>query len=171
MAAHTGVAVTHIHIYIYIYIVYYIWFCDNVAWNCPWSSATGQLKHSYYKRSFQDIVFHSVHTIFPVKNTIIYTLCPRKSVQNTSFGSVFNILASGIQKPFKVSLVAVFFHFWSFFHCRKPAKMTQTSISMHSEAQTSENRRKNTKTPAGFGLGWKIAVSVRNRFWAAPPSS
>ena len=46
--------------------------------------------------------------------------------------------------------------------------MTQNSISMRSEAQTPKNRRKNTKTPAGFGLGAKIAVSVRNRFCPLP---
>ena len=46
--------------------------------------------------------------------------------------------------------------------------MTQNSISMRSEAQTSKNRQKSTKTPAGFGLGWKIAVSVRSRFCPPP---
>ena len=39
---------------------------------------------------------------------------------------------SGIQKPFKISLFTVFFHFCPFFHCRKPTKMTQNSISIPS---------------------------------------
>ena len=46
--------------------------------------------------------------------------------------------------------------------------MTQNSISMHSEIQTSKNRPKITQTPPGFGLGAKIAVSVRNRFCSPP---
>ena len=39
---------------------------------------------------------------------------------------------SGIQKPFKISLFTVFFHFCPFFPCRKPTKMTQNSVSMAS---------------------------------------
>ena len=48
--------------------------------------------------------------------------------------------------------------------------MTQNSISMRSEVQTSKNRRKITKTPPASGLGAKIAVSVRNRFWPPAPA-
>ena len=94
VAAHTAGLfwiVTHIYIHTHIYIYGFV---TMFSWNCPWSSAAGQLKHRYYKKSFQDIVFHSVYTIFPVKNTVIYTLCPQKSIQNTSFCSVFNTLAS-----------------------------------------------------------------------------
>ena len=36
----------------------------------PCSNAAGQLKH-IYKKSFQNIVFHNVFTIFPVKNMVI----------------------------------------------------------------------------------------------------
>ena len=39
---------------------------------------------------------------------------------------------SGIQKPFKISLFTVFFHFCPFFPCRKPTKMTQNSVSIPS---------------------------------------
>ena len=95
----------YISIYMYIPISLYIFICISIyiyiygfvtmlPWNCPWSSAAGQLKHRYYKKSFQDIACHSVYTIFPVKNTVICTLCPQESIQNTSFCSVFNTLAS-----------------------------------------------------------------------------
>ena len=47
-----------------------------------------------YKKSFQNIVFHSVCTMFPSKNTVIYTFLAIKSVQTNSFCSVFNDLAS-----------------------------------------------------------------------------
>ena len=46
--------------------------------------------------------------------------------------------------------------------------MTENSISMRFEVQTSKNRRKIAKTPPGVGLGAKSAVSVRNRF--GPPA-
>ena len=39
---------------------------------------------------------------------------------------------SGIQKPFKISLFTVLFHFCPFFPCRKPTKMTQNSVSIPS---------------------------------------
>ena len=59
------------------------------------SNAAGQLKH-IYKKSFHHIVFHSVFTMFPVNNTVIhtYTFFAIKSVQNISYCSVFNALAS-----------------------------------------------------------------------------
>ena len=162
-----------------------------------------------YKKSFNNIVFFSVFTMFSVKNTVIYTFFGIKSVQNTGSCSVFNALASkklsiplspqtlentaiytvffnfsmplansnytnnpskpfffqcfynvfrqkhrnlhvfrhkvgpkqwflqcfqcsGIQKPFKISLFTVFFHFCPFFHCWKPTKMMQNSISIPS---------------------------------------
>ena len=62
---------------------------------------------------------------------------------------------SGIQKPFKISIFTVFFHFCPSFPCRKPTKMTQNSVSMASSAQTHKNRRKNAQTPPIRGLGAK----------------
>ena len=53
----------------------------------------GQLKH-IYKKSFKQIVFYSVFTMFSVENTVIYTFFGIKSVQNTGFCSVFNAQAS-----------------------------------------------------------------------------
>ena len=47
-------------------------------------------------------------------------------------------------------------------------KMNQNSISISCSAQTPKNRRKNMTTRPGFGLGVKIMVSVRNRFWPPP---
>ena len=88
---HTHKTHTHTHTYIYIYI--HMRFCDNVFLFFSWSSAASQLKHRY-KKSFQNIVFHTLFTMFPVKNTVIYTFFAIKSVQNTSFCCVFNGLAS-----------------------------------------------------------------------------
>ena len=59
----------------------------------PCANAAGQLKH-IYKKSFKNIVFFSVFTMFSVKNTVIYMFFGIKSVQNTGFCSVFNALAS-----------------------------------------------------------------------------
>ena len=85
----------------------------------PCSNAAGQLKHKY-KKSFQNIVFHSVFTMLPVKNTVIHMFLALKSVQNTSFQCT--------DINFFSMYYFMFFHFWLFFHCQKPAKMTQHSI-------------------------------------------
>ena len=69
---------------------------------------------------------------------------------------------SGIQKPFKILLFTVFFHLCPFFHCRKPTKMTQNSISIPSYAQTPKIVEKTRKHH-------QYQVSVRNRF-CPPPS-
>ena len=77
----------------------------------PCSTAAGQLKHRC-KKSFQNNIFHSGFTMFPVKNTAIYAFFAIKSVQNTRFCMFFHgFPCSGIQKPFKASLVAMFFSF------------------------------------------------------------
>ena len=91
--------------------------------------------------------------MFPVKHTVIYTFFAITSVQNTCFCSVFNALAS--KNPAKSCYVQCFFHFWTFFHCRKATKMTQNSISIPSCAQTPKNPRKTSKTPPYSGLGAK----------------
>ena len=49
------------------------------------------------------------------------------------------------------------------------SESTQNFISIPSEAQTPKDRQRKWKTPPASGLGAKIAVSVRNRFW--PPFS
>ena len=59
----------------------------------PSSHAAGHLKH-IYKKSIQHIVFHSVIAMFPSKNTVAYMFLAIKSVQNSSFCSVFNATAS-----------------------------------------------------------------------------
>ena len=46
--------------------------------------------------------------------------------------------------------------------------MTQNSISMRSEVQTSKNRRKITKTPPVFGLGAKISSRCEIVFGPPP---
>ena len=61
------------------------------SWHFPWSSAACQLKHRY-KKSFQNNVFRSVYTIFPVKNTVIYTFCRHKSQSKTLVFAVFSML-------------------------------------------------------------------------------
>ena len=68
--------------------------------------------------------FFSVFTCFSVKNTVI--VFRHKVGPKHWFLRCFQ--CSGIQKPFKISLVTVFFHLCPFFHCRKPIKMTQNSI-------------------------------------------
>ena len=84
----------------------------------------GQPKHRC-KKPFQNIVSHNVFTMFPFKNRMIYMFFAIKSVQNRSFQ------CSDIQKPFNISLLTTFFHFWMFLHCRQPAKMTQTCIKIY----------------------------------------
>ena len=67
--------------------------------------------------------------IFSVKNAVIYTFFGLKSVQNTGFCSVFNALAS--KNHSKYRYLQCFF-LCPFFHCRKPTKITQNSISIPS---------------------------------------
>ena len=92
--------------------------------------ANSNIYNHIYKKSFKNIVLYSVFTMFSVKNAVIDTFFGIKSVQNTVFFQCFQ--CSGIQKPFNISLFTVFFHFCPFFHCRKPTKMTQNSISIPS---------------------------------------
>ena len=85
----------------------------------------------YTKNHSKTLFFYSAFTMFSVENTVIYAFFGIKSVQNGPnhwFLQCFQ--CSGIQKPFKISLFTVFFHFCPFFHCRKPTKMTQNSISI-----------------------------------------
>ena len=72
---------------------------------CP--NAGGQVKH-VYKKSFQNFVFHSAFTLFPVKNMVIntYTFFARKSVQDTAF-AVFSML--WLSKPFQNIDIYIFF--------------------------------------------------------------
>ena len=123
----------------------------------PCSNAAGQLKHTN-KKSFQNIVFHSVFAILPVKNTVIYTFLAIKSVQDTSFCNVLSALAPKNLSEYRY--LQCFFTSRRFLHCRKPTKMTKNSMSIPSSAQTPKNRWKMTKTP-NSGLG---------RFCPPPPS-
>ena len=148
----------------------------------PCANAGSQLQH-IYKKSFQNIVFDSVFPMFPVKQTVIYTFFATKAVNpsktllltvfcnvsSQAYGNLhvfcYNVSpkhlflqcfqCSGIQKPCKILLCTMFFHFWPFFHCRKATKMTQNSISIPSCAQTPKNPRKMSKTPPYSGLGAK----------------
>ena len=54
----------------------------------PCSNTAGQLK-PVYKKYFQNIIFPNIHTIFLVKNMIIYIFFAIKLVQNTSFCNIF----------------------------------------------------------------------------------
>ena len=121
----------------------------RASWNQEASVSVGGMS----SQSFQNIAFDSVFVMFPVKHTVIYTFFAITSVQNTCFCSVFNALAS--KNPAKSCYVQCFFHFWTFFHCRKGTKMTQNSISIPSCAQTPKNPRKMSKTPPYSGLGAK----------------
>ena len=95
----------------------------------PCSTAAGQLKHICTK-SFKNIVFYRVFTMFSVKNIVIYTFFGMKSVKNSVFCSAFNVLAS--KNSSKYRYLQCFFHVCPFFHCRKPTKMAQNSISIPS---------------------------------------
>ena len=95
----------------------------------PCANAAGQLKH-IYKKSFKNIVFFSVFLHFfrqKRRNLHVFRL---KVGPKHWFLQCFQ--CSGIQKPFKISLFTVFFHFCPFFPCRKPTKMTQNSVSIPS---------------------------------------
>ena len=104
----------------------------------PCSNAGSQLQH-IYKKSFQNIVFDSVFPMFPVKQTVIYTVfCHKgsKSFQNIAFDSVFVMLpvkhtaiytffaitsvqntcfCSVFEKPCKILLCTMFFSFLAVF--------------------------------------------------------
>ena len=101
-------------------------FFNFSMFQCLWQTQT----YIVYKKSFQNIVFHTVFPMFPVKNTLIYRFFAIKSVQNTSFCSVFNALASKTLSKYRYR--HCFFTFRRFFHCRKATKMTQNSISIPS---------------------------------------
>ena len=140
----------------------------------PCSNAGSQVQH-IYKKSLQNIVFDSVFPMFPGKQTVIYTFFAIKAVNpsktllvtcfcnvsSQAYGNLYVFCysvspkhlflqcfqCSGIQKPCKILLCTMFFHFRPFFHCRKATKMTQNSISIPSCAQTPKNLRKKSKTP------------------------
>ena len=98
----------------------------------PCANAAGQLKH-IYKRSFKNtvVVFFSqcLYNVFRQKHCNLHVFRHKVGPKHW-FLQCFQ--CSGIQKPFKLSLFTVFFHVWPFFHCRKPTKMTQNSISIPS---------------------------------------
>ena len=83
-----------------------------------------------YTKNHSNTLFFQCFYIFSVENTVIYTFFGLKSVQNTGFGSVFNALAS--KNHSKYRYLQCFFICVRFFHCRKPTKMTQNSISIPS---------------------------------------
>ena len=89
----------------------------------------GQLKH-IYKKSFKKHCFlQCVYNVFRQKHRNLHVFQHKVGPRHW-FVQCFQ--CSGIQKPFKTSLFTIFFHFCPFFHCRKPTKMTQKSISMPS---------------------------------------
>ena len=95
----------------------------------PCANAAGQLKY-IYKKSFKNIVFFCFFLNFfrqKRRNLHVFRL---KVGPKHWFLQCFQ--CSGIQKPFKISLFAVFFHFCPLFPCRKPTKMTQNSVSIPS---------------------------------------
>ena len=96
----------------------------------PCANAAGQLKH-IYKKSFKNIVFFSqcFYSFFRQKHHSLHVFRLKVGPKQW-FLQCFQ--CSGIQKPFKISLFAVFFHFCPFSPCRKPTKMTQNSVSMAS---------------------------------------
>ena len=107
-----------------------------------------------YKKSFQNIFFFQcVFVFFPGKDTVIYTFLAIKSVQNTSFCSVFNALASKNTSEYRY--LRCLFTFCRFLECRKPATMTQNSMSIHFWTQPPKNRPKPSKIPPNSGLGAK----------------
>ena len=101
-------------------------------------NAGGQVKH-VYKKSFQNFVFHSAFTLFPVKNMVIntYTFFARKSVQDTAF-AVFSML--WLSKAFsKYRYLLFFYQFWPLFHCRKRTKITFQYLLKLTDTQNQGN--------------------------------
>ena len=79
----------------------------------PCANAAGQLKH-IYKKSFKNVVAFSVFLhFFSVKNVRNLHVFWLKVGPKHWFLQCFQ--CSGIQKPFKISLFTVFFHFCPFF--------------------------------------------------------
>ena len=116
------------------------------------ANAAGQLKHIYKNHSKTLFFFQCFYIFFRQKH---YNLHVFRQLVGPKHWFLQCFRCSGIQKPFKILLFTVFFHLCPFFHCRKPTKMTQNSISIPSYAQTPKNRRKNTQTPPIPGLGAK----------------
>ena len=129
--------------------------------NFPCANAAGQLKH-IYKKSFKNIVFFSsVFTFFPSKRRNLHVFRLKVGPKQW-FLQCFQ--CSGIQKPFKISLFTVFFHFCPFFPCRKPTRMTQNSVSIRPlKLRHPKIVEKTAQTPP------YTEVSVRNRFLSPSP--
>ena len=94
----------------------------------PCANAAGQLKH-IYKKSFTNFFFQCFYIFFRQKRHNFHVFRLKVGPKHW-FLQCFQ--CSGIQKPFKISLFTVFFHFCPFFPCRKPTKMTQNSVSIPS---------------------------------------
>ena len=92
------------------------------------ANAAGQLKH-IYKKSFKHCFFQCFYIFFRQKRRNLHVFRLKVGPKHW-FWQCFQ--CSGIQKPFKISLFTVFFHFCPFFPCRKPTKMTQNSVSIPS---------------------------------------
>ena len=151
-------------------------------WNFRWSSAAGQLKHRY-KKSFQNIVFHSVYTTFLVKNTVIYTFCRHKSQSKTLVFACFSLFQMlWHPKTFQSSASCnVFFTFGRFSMAgslpkwpkirQNFTKMTQNDPKFHFHAFGSSDIQKSSENYENTTSIWTRCqnfVSVRNRFWPPP---
>ena len=123
--------------------IYTVFFNFSMC-QCRWPTQT------YIQKIVQKHCFFAVFLYFSVKNAVIYTFFGLNSVQNTGFLQCFQ--CSGIQKPFKISLFTVFFHFCPFFPCWKP---TKNDPKFRFNTILSSDTKKS---------------SVRNRFWPSPPA-
>ena len=107
-----------------------------------------------WKHRYLHCFLQFFHVPMPLASSNIYTKSPSKTLFFSVFLHFFRqerrnlhvfrlkvgpkhwflqcFQCSGIQKPFKISLFTVFFHFCPFFPCRKPTKMTQNSVSIPS---------------------------------------
>ena len=136
------------------------------------------LQRFHFKKSFQNIVVHSVFTMFPVKNTVIYTFFTIKSLQNTNFCMFLQCFqCSGIPKLFKTSLFTRFFHCRSFFHCRKPTKMIKKLIQndpkFHLHALLSSNTHKSSQNIENTTSLWTRCKNcgLGAKSFLAPPAT
>ena len=103
--------------------IYTVFFNFSMC-QCRWPTQT-YIQKNTSKTPFFLQCFYT----FSVENTVIYTFFGIKSVQNSGCCVVFNALAS--KNHSKYRYLQCFF-LCPFFHCRKPTKITQNSISIPS---------------------------------------
>ena len=158
----------------------------------PCANAGSQLQHIYKKSSFQNIFFDSVFSMFPVKQTVIYTffairqqILPKHcfwqcfcNVSSQAYGNLhvfcYNVSpkhlflqcfqCSGIQKPCKILLCTMFFSFLAVFPL---PESYQNDPKFHFNTLLRSDTQKSSKNVENTTVFWSRCETV---FLAPPPA-